>query len=243
MCRVPSWLGRAARNRHRHASEQASRRWRACRRDDSARTRRKSLISTQDATCARAYAEPVETAAQSSTTTVEWPSENQRPTKAAGRLACARSTPVTPEAFPLILASTPSMRSPCCDGICSRRVRAAESLRATLSMAAIWSQSTPCLNPKPSASKPGPTSAGYAPPSASSITSKTPSVSATPSNAARATAWFCAAPSGANCLSSRASMTDVGEFASFLLAGCGGVLCAAAVHRCGCCGRHASCCD
>ena len=101
----PSWLGRAARNRHRHAIEQASRRWRACRRDDSARTRRKSLISTQDATCARAYAEPVETAAQSSTTTVEWPSENQRPTKAAGRLACARSTPVTPEAFPLLLAS------------------------------------------------------------------------------------------------------------------------------------------
>ena len=155
----------------------------------------------------------------------------------------AIDTPVTPEAFPLILASTPSMRSPCCDGICSRRVRAAESLRATLSMAAMWSQSTPCLNPKPSASKPGPTSAGYVLPSASSIKSKTVSVSATPSNAARATAWFCAAPSGANCLSSRASMTDVGEFASFLLAGCGGVLCAAAVHRCGCCGRDASFCD
>ena len=128
-------------------------------------------------------------------------------------------------------------------GYVSRRVRAAESLRATLSMAAMWSQSTPCLNPKPSASKPGPTSAGYVLPSASSIKSKTVSVSATPSNAARATAWFCAAPSGANCLSSRASMTDVGEFASFLLAGCGGVLCAAAVHRCGCCGRHSSFCD
>ncbi len=128
-------------------------------------------------------------------------------------------------------------------GYVPRRVRAADSLRATLSMAAMWSQSTPCLNPKPSASKPGPTSAGYVLPSASSIKSKTPSVSATPSNAARATAWFCAAPSGANCLSSRASMTDVGEFASFLLAGCGGVLCAAAVHRCGCCGRHSSFCD
>ena len=37
----PSWLGRAARNRHRHAIEQASRRWRGGRRDDSARTRRK----------------------------------------------------------------------------------------------------------------------------------------------------------------------------------------------------------
>ena len=37
----PSWLGRAARNRYRHAIEQASRRWRGGRRDDSARTRRK----------------------------------------------------------------------------------------------------------------------------------------------------------------------------------------------------------
>ena len=32
----PSWLGRAVRNRHRHAIEQASRRWRGGRRDDSA---------------------------------------------------------------------------------------------------------------------------------------------------------------------------------------------------------------
>ena len=46
----PSWLGRAVRNRHRHAIEQASRRWRGGRRDDSARTRRKILISTQPAT-------------------------------------------------------------------------------------------------------------------------------------------------------------------------------------------------
>ena len=43
----PSWLGRAAKNQHRHAIEQASRRWRGVRRDDSARTRRKILISTQ----------------------------------------------------------------------------------------------------------------------------------------------------------------------------------------------------
>ena len=43
----PSWLGRAVRNRHRHAIEQASRRWRGGRRDDAARTRRKILISTQ----------------------------------------------------------------------------------------------------------------------------------------------------------------------------------------------------
>ena len=43
----PSWLGRAVRNRHRHAIEQASRRWRGGRRADSARTRRKILISTQ----------------------------------------------------------------------------------------------------------------------------------------------------------------------------------------------------
>ena len=43
----PFWLGRAVRNRHRHAIEQASRRWRGGRRGDSARTRRKTLISTQ----------------------------------------------------------------------------------------------------------------------------------------------------------------------------------------------------
>ena len=43
----PSWLGRAVRNRHRHAIEQAPRRRRGERRDDSARTRRKILISTQ----------------------------------------------------------------------------------------------------------------------------------------------------------------------------------------------------
>ena len=49
----PCWLRRAVRNRHRHAIEQASRRWRggrrdpSTRRDDSARTRRKILISTQ----------------------------------------------------------------------------------------------------------------------------------------------------------------------------------------------------
>ena len=46
----PSWLDRAVRNRHRHAIEQASRRWRGGRRDDSARTRRDILISTQPAT-------------------------------------------------------------------------------------------------------------------------------------------------------------------------------------------------
>ena len=46
----PTWLGRAARNRHRHAIEQASCRWRGGRRDDSARTRRKILISTQAVT-------------------------------------------------------------------------------------------------------------------------------------------------------------------------------------------------
>ena len=37
----PSWLGRAVRNRHRHAIEQASRRWRGGRRVDSARMCRK----------------------------------------------------------------------------------------------------------------------------------------------------------------------------------------------------------
>jgi len=43
----PFWLHRAVKYRHRHAIEQASRRWRGGRRDDSARTRRKILISTQ----------------------------------------------------------------------------------------------------------------------------------------------------------------------------------------------------
>ena len=37
----PCWLRRAVRNRHRHAIEQASRRWRGGRRGDSGRTRRK----------------------------------------------------------------------------------------------------------------------------------------------------------------------------------------------------------
>ena len=41
------WLGRAVRNRHRHAIEQASHRWRGGRRDDSARSCREILISTQ----------------------------------------------------------------------------------------------------------------------------------------------------------------------------------------------------
>ncbi len=45
----PCRLRRAVTNRHRHAIEQASRRWRGGRRDGSARTRRKILISTQAA--------------------------------------------------------------------------------------------------------------------------------------------------------------------------------------------------
>ena len=38
---------RAVKNLHPHAIEQASRRWRGGRRDDSARTRRKIMISAQ----------------------------------------------------------------------------------------------------------------------------------------------------------------------------------------------------
>ena len=41
------WLSRVVMNRHRHAIEQASRRWRGGRRGDSGRTRRKILISAQ----------------------------------------------------------------------------------------------------------------------------------------------------------------------------------------------------
>ena len=54
----PRWFRRAARNRHRHAIEQASRRWRGGRRCDSARTRRKILISTQRPTRAPRRARP-----------------------------------------------------------------------------------------------------------------------------------------------------------------------------------------
>ena len=43
----PCWFRRAMRNRHRHAIEQAARRWRGGRRDDAARTCRKILFSTQ----------------------------------------------------------------------------------------------------------------------------------------------------------------------------------------------------
>ena len=43
---LPCWFRRAVRNRHRHAIEQASRRWRGGRRDGSARTRREILIYT-----------------------------------------------------------------------------------------------------------------------------------------------------------------------------------------------------
>ena len=50
ICVEINQCGRAARNRHHHAIEQASRRWRGGRRDDSARTRREILISTQGCT-------------------------------------------------------------------------------------------------------------------------------------------------------------------------------------------------
>ena len=46
----PFQLRRAVTNRHRHAIEQASRRWRGGRRDGLARTSRKILISTQPVT-------------------------------------------------------------------------------------------------------------------------------------------------------------------------------------------------
>ena len=44
---APCWIGRAVMNLHRYAIEQASRRWRGGRREDSTRTRRKILIYTQ----------------------------------------------------------------------------------------------------------------------------------------------------------------------------------------------------
>ena len=48
-CMRPCWLRRVVTNRHRHAIEQASRRWRGERCDDSARKRRKILISHRPA--------------------------------------------------------------------------------------------------------------------------------------------------------------------------------------------------
>ena len=54
----PCWLRRAVRDPHRHAIEQASRRWRGGRRDASVRTRRKILISTQLATTTSDMAPP-----------------------------------------------------------------------------------------------------------------------------------------------------------------------------------------
>ena len=51
---VPCWLRRAVRNRHRHAIELASRRWRRGRRDDSERRRREFLISAHVRTSAAA---------------------------------------------------------------------------------------------------------------------------------------------------------------------------------------------
>ena len=59
----PCWLRRAVRNRHRHAIEQAPRRWRGGRRGGSGRTRRKILISTQELAIVEAIAERPEIAA------------------------------------------------------------------------------------------------------------------------------------------------------------------------------------
>ena len=49
----PRWLRRAVRNRHRHAIEQASRRWRRGRRGNSGRTRRKFDFHTGMIFCTR----------------------------------------------------------------------------------------------------------------------------------------------------------------------------------------------
>ena len=53
VCRVPCWLRRAVRNRHRHAVEQASRRWREGHDWAVGGDARRHLISTQAATRAR----------------------------------------------------------------------------------------------------------------------------------------------------------------------------------------------
>ena len=53
----PRWLRRAVRNRHGHAIEQASRRWRERRRGDSGRTRRKFDFHTGSSRPATVHAE------------------------------------------------------------------------------------------------------------------------------------------------------------------------------------------
>ena len=93
----PSWLGRAARSRHRHAVEPASRRWRGGRRDDSARMRRKILISAQAAAPGRAVderpparAEPAPRGRVRRRSTAR--RANGRVAAGAGPLPCAKST-------------------------------------------------------------------------------------------------------------------------------------------------------
>ena len=63
----PCWLRRTVRNPLCHAIEQALRRWRGGRRDDSARTRRKLLISTQAPSTRRRSPAPTAVRASSPT--------------------------------------------------------------------------------------------------------------------------------------------------------------------------------
>ena len=63
----PCWLRRTVRNPLCHAVEQALRRWRGGRRDDSARTRRKLLISTQAPSTRRRSPAPTAVRASSPT--------------------------------------------------------------------------------------------------------------------------------------------------------------------------------
>ena len=99
----PSWLGRAARNRHRHAIEHVSRRWRGGRRDDSARTRRKILISTQvNAIGSRSVSSTVMASSSSSSRARAFssvspgstlpPGNSQRPASCGGSERCWSST-------------------------------------------------------------------------------------------------------------------------------------------------------
>ena len=85
---LPCWLRRAVRNRHRHAVEQASHRWRGGRRADSARTRRKILISTQAATMRNTSPTQWKSSAHHATTTPTVPSSPPASaSKASSRLA------------------------------------------------------------------------------------------------------------------------------------------------------------
>ena len=141
VCRVlisrmtpPCWLRRAVMNRHRHAIEQASHRWRGGRREDSA-TRRKILISTQSAT--RCGSGPRSHGAPSASTEASWPrSEHHSSQRGTARTAAITS------AWDAKSRTDKSARPPSHEPRVPRRARRPRSRRRPPSAAA-----GPCASP------------------------------------------------------------------------------------------------